>query len=290
MISRTILYRVGVLITIGLLALTACSGTPPTPLDAGKTALTNGDTAKAIENLEKAVAAAPGSAEAHLALGQAYFRANRKDDAQKQFEAGFTLDAAAALPIPTQNVDELFLAGNVHAGLNQLNEAKTVYENVLKSDPNKAAAYTNLGVVYYQQGDLDGAITQFEKALAIEPQDAETQYMLGAAYVQKNDLTSAEKAFQQALTVKPDLAQALIGRGNVYLLQKQYDQALADLQKATDLQPSLPEGWLALGQVLAAQGKATDAAAALDKCLKLSQPGTGLNNKCQEVRQQIGKP
>ncbi len=290
MMGRTIFLRIGLWFTIGLLALTACGGNPPSPLDSGKAALTSGDTVKAIESLEKAVAAAPGSAEAHLALGQAYFRANRIDDAQKQFEAGFTLDAGAALPVASQTADEVFRAGNVHAGLNQLNEAKAAYENALKLDPKKSAAYTNLGVVYYQQGDLDGAIEQLKKALEIDPQDAETQYMLGAAYVQKNDLTEAEKAFQQALAVKPDLAQANIGLGNIYLLRKQYDQAFTALQKATTLQPSLPEGWLALGQVLAAQGKVSDAAAALDKCLQLSQSGTGLNSKCQEVRQQIGKP
>ena len=290
MLSRPILDRIGWLLIVGVLALTACGGAPPSPLDAAKAALTTGDTAKAIETLEKAVADAPGSAEAHLALGQAYFRAGRKDVAQKQFEAGFTLDAAAAWPIPVQHADEVFLAGNIHAGLNQLEEAKAAYESALKLDPKKAAAYTNLGVIYYQQGNLDGAITQLKKALEIEPQDAETQYMLGAAFVQKNDLAEAEKSFQQALAVKPDLAQAHIGLGNVYLLKKQYDQALTVLQQATKLQPDVPEGWLALGQVLAVQGDTNAAAAALDKCLQLSQPGTGLNMKCQEVRQQIGTP
>ena len=290
MIGRTILSRVWLLVAIGSLALTACGGTPPAPLDAGKAALTSGDTAKAIEQLEKAVAAAPGSAEAHLALGQAYLRGARKDDAQKQFEAAFTLDAAAAPPVAVQNADESFLIGNAHAGLGQLDQAKAAYEDALKLDPKKAAAYTNLGVIYYQQGNLDEAVTQLKTALEVDPSDAETNYMLGAAYVQQNKIAEAEKAFNQALTLKPDLGQAYIGLGNVYLINKQYDQAVTALQKATGLQPNLPEGWLALGQAFAAQGKAPDAATALDKCLKLSQPGTGLYNKCQQVRQQTGAP
>ncbi len=290
MTRRTAIFPVGLLLAIGLLTLIACGGSPPAPLDAGKAALTSGDAAKAIENLEKAVAAAPGSAEAHLALGQAYLRNERKDDARKQFEAAFTLDAAAGLPAAAQNADEWFLIGNAHAGLNQLEEAKAAYAEALKLDPKKAAAYTNLGVVYYQQGKLDDAVTQLNKALEIDPQDAETHYMLGAAYVQQNNLAGAEKAFKQALAVKPELGQAYIGLGNVYLMTKQIDQAATALQKATELQPDLPEGWLALGQAYAAQGKPADAAAALDKCLQLSQPGTGLNGKCQEVRQQIGAP
>lgn len=290
MIRRTALYCVGLLVTISLLALAACSANQPSPLEAGKAALANGDTAKAVENLEKAVAAAPGSAEAHLALGEAYFRSQRKDDAQKQFEAGLTLDKAAALPVTSQSADEVFLFGNVHAGLNQLDEAKAAYEDALKLDPNKAAAYTNLGVVYYQQGKLDDAIAQLQKSLEIDPQDADTQYMLGAAYVQKNDLSNAEKAFKQALALKPELGQAYIGLGNVYLITKQYDQALTALQKATELQPDLPEGWLALGQTYVAQGKSAEAGQALDKCLQLSQSGTGLHDKCQQVRQQIGAP
>jgi tetratricopeptide (TPR) repeat protein len=290
MMRRTDVYRAVLLVSIGLLVLTACAGTPPAPLDAGKTALTSGDVSKAIENLEKAVADKPGSAEAHLALGQAYLRNQRKDDAQKQFEAAFTLDAAAALPVAAQSAEEPFLAGNAHAGLGQLEEAKAAYEDALKLDPKKAAAYTNLGVVYYQQGKLDEAVTQMKKALEIEPQDAETLYMLGAAYVQQNNIPEAEQAFQHALTAKPDLGQAYIGLGNVYLMTKQYDQAVTALQKATELQPNLAEGWLALGQAYAAKSNAPEAAAALDKCLQLSQAGTGLHDKCQTVRQQVGAP
>lgn len=290
MISRRIFQRVGLLLMIGALALTACASAPPSTLELGKSALRDGDVNKAIENLEKAITDEPGSAEAHLTLGQAYVRNKRNDDAQKQFEAAFTLDAATPMSITAASAEEPFLMGNAHAGLNQLEQAKAAYEEALKLDPKKSAAYTNLGVVYYQQGKFADAVTQLKQALDIDPQDAETYYMLGATYVQQSNLSEAEKAFQQALTLKPELGQAYIGLGNVYLMNKQYDQAVTTLQKATELQPDLPEGWLALGQVYVAQGDAANAKSALDKCLQLSQPGTGLYEKCQSVQQQSGAP
>ena len=259
------------------------------PLAAEIEALKAGDAARAMESLQKYLSTAPASAEAHLLLGQVYLREDRKADAEKEFAAGFSLDPAARLPLETQNADEVFLSGNAHANLNQLDEALAAYEETLKLNPNKAGAYTNIGVVYYQLGKLDEAIAQLKKALEVDPKDAETTYMLGAAYVQKQDLVEAETAFTQALELNPDLAAAHIGLGNVYLLNKQFDQAAAALQKAIQLQPESPEAWLALGQAYAGQNNRVEAARALNQCLQYSTPGP-LRSRCEQILQQMGTP
>ena len=287
-----------------MLTLVACNSAPaPAPVATGavtpaapsqafateRAALQAGDTATAIASLEKAVGATPGSAEAHLLLAQAYFRAQRKDEATQQFMAGLSLDPKATLPLESKDVDELMQVGNAHASLGQLAEALAVYQTVLQIKPDKAAAHTNIGVVYYQSGRFDDAVTELKKALAIEPKDAETQYMLGATYMQQQKLDDAEKAFTQSIELKPDLAAAYTGLGNVYLARKNADQALSTLQKATSLQPNQAEAWLALGQAYALQGNKAEAAKALNQCLQTSQPGP-LHDQCNKVLQQVGTP
>ena len=283
-----------------VLALTACNSAPaPAPIDVTpaasaafateRAALQAGDTAAAIASLEKAVGAAPGSAEAHLLLGQAYFRAQRKDEANQQFMAGLSLDPKAVLPLETKDTDELLQVGNAHASLSQLDEALAVYLAVLQIKPDKAAAHTNIGVVYYQSGRFDDAVTSLKKALEIDPKDAETHYMLGATYVQQQKLDDAEKAFNQAIELKPELAEAYIGLGNVYLARKDIDKALSTLQKAAGLKPNQAEAWLALGQAYALQGNKAEAAKALNQCLQLSQPSP-LRSQCEKVLQQVGTP
>jgi len=295
----------GILTSFIVVMLAACNSAPaPAPVATGavtpaatvsqafateRAALQAGDTATAIASLEKAVGATPGSAEAHLLLAQAYYRAQRKDEATKEFMAGLSLDAQAALPLETKDVDELMQVGNAHASLGQFDEALKVYQAVLALKPDKAAAHTNIGVVYYQAGRLDEAVTELKKALEIDPKDAETEYMLGAAYVQQQKLDDAETAFNQAIALKPELAAAYTGLGNVYLARKNTDKAVSTLQQATKLQPNQAEAWLALGQAYALQGNKAEAAKALNQCLQTSQPGP-LHDQCTKVLQQVGTP
>ena len=280
------LRLITLLVVVGLLA--ACNTTPPSPLEDGKAALTAKDSAKAIAALEKAIAAEPGNAAAHILLGQAYFRAEDKAKAEEQFSAGFTLDQAIALTADA-TAEEQFLAGNVHAGLGQFDQALSAYEATLKLEPNKAGAFTNIGVVYYQTGKLDDAIGQFKKALELDAQDAETHYLLGAAYVQKDNLPEAEAEFNTALGLKPELAPAHIGLGNIYLLGQQYDQAIAALEKALALQSDSPEALFAIGQAYGAAGKTTEAIDALTKCVSLNPPEP-FRSKAQEILQQLSAP
>ena len=192
-------------------------------------------------------------------------------------------------PLDSQDADEWLKIGNAHAALNQLDEALAAYQTALKIRPDKAAALTNSGVVYYQQGKFDDAAQQMLKALAIDPGDAETHYMLGATYVQQQKLDEAEKSFNKAIELKPDLAAAYTGLGNVQLARQNVDEAVKTLQEATALQPDQAEAWLALGQAYAAQGNKTEASKALKQCLQNSQPGP-LRSRCEQVLQQLGTP
>ncbi len=270
-------------------ASTQTSSTPAVDLSAELNALKAGDTATAMTGLEKILANAPASSEAHLLLAQAYYRANQKDKADEQFQAAFQLNPAAVPPLDSQDAAEWLKIGNAHASLSQFDEALAAYQKALKIKPDTAAALTNVGVVYYQQGKFDDAAQQMLKALAIDPNDAETHYMLGATYVQQQKLDEAEKSFNKAIELKPDLAAAYTGLGNVQLARKNSGDAVKTLEKATSLQPDQAEAWLALGQAYAAQGNKTEANKALNQCLQVSQPGP-LRSQCEQVLQQLGTP
>jgi tetratricopeptide (TPR) repeat protein len=258
-------------------------------LSAALNALRAGDTATTITGLEQILANDPASSEAHLLLGQAYYRANQKDKAEEQFLAAFQLNPAAAPPLDSQDADEWLKIGNAHATLGQLDESLAAYQTVLKIRPDTAAAFTNIGVVYYQQGKFDDAVQQMQQALAIDPNDAETYYMLGATYVQQQKLDEAENSFNKAIELKPDLAAAYTGLGNVQLARKNFEEAIKTLQRATTLQPDQAEAWLALGEAHAVQGNNTEASIALKQCLQVSQPGP-LRSRCEQVLQQLGAP
>jgi tetratricopeptide (TPR) repeat protein len=289
--SRTphsyITVRLFLSILLVVLVAAACNQQSPSPLDAGRSALQAGDAKTAITELEKLIADQPASAPAHILLGQAYFKDGRKDDAKTQFQAGFSLDPEATLVITSTDAEEVFLTGNVHATLGQLDQALQAYSMTLQIDPTKAGAYTNIGVVYYQTGKLDLAVQQFQQALAIDPKDADTNYLLGAAYVQKNDLANAEKSFQMALALDPNSTPAYIGLGNIDLLQKNYQQAVTNLQKALSLLPNSPEALFALGKAYYLQGNNAAAITTLTQFLQLN-PSEPYKSDAQKILQQLG--
>jgi len=53
---------------------------------------------------------------------------------------------------------------------------------VIKSDPNYAAAYRNLGAVYYQKGQLDKGVEATKKAIELNPNDKTAHSNLGNTY------------------------------------------------------------------------------------------------------------
>ena len=128
-------------------------------------------------------------------------------------------------------IEEHFQKGNEYIQAGQFDKAVVEFEAVLKEEPDRVSALTNLGVAYYNVGRLDDAIAQYQKALEVGPDDADIHSNLAAAYVQKNDLAQALAEYQKAITINPDLAQAHFGLAVVYLQQGQNDQALGELQK-----------------------------------------------------------
>ena len=64
----------------------------------------------------------------------------------------------------------LNVKGNVLGrGMNRLDEAIAIYEQVIAKDPTFASAYENMGIAYAIKGEFDRAEQLFKKALEFAP-------------------------------------------------------------------------------------------------------------------------
>ncbi|KAF8076017.1 activator of Hsp70 and Hsp90 chaperone [Lyophyllum atratum] len=89
-------------------------------------------------------------------------------------------------------------------------EAAKQFQRAWDLWPKDVTFLTNLGAVYYEQGDYDKAIETCEKAIE-EGREIRADYKLiakaygriGSAYLQKDDLDKAIKNFQKSLTEHP---------------------------------------------------------------------------------------
>jgi len=135
---------------------------------------------------------------------------------------------------------EAAVAGDSEKAAAEFTKAIAEFEAVVAEDPQDVSALTNLGVAYYNVGNLDAAIKQYQNALEIAPQDADIHSNLAAAYVQKAqistteiDSTQLEKAmveYEQAIEINPKLAEAYFGLGVVYLSLGMNDEARPALE------------------------------------------------------------
>ncbi|KAF8803740.1 activator of Hsp70 and Hsp90 chaperone [Phlegmacium glaucopus] len=98
-------------------------------------------------------------------------------------------------------------AGNVAYKNRKFEEAAKKFQLAWDTWPKNVAYLTNLGAVYFEQGDYDKAIETCEKAIE-EGRSIRADYKLiakaygriGSSYQKKNDLGSAIKFYQKSLT------------------------------------------------------------------------------------------
>jgi len=90
------------------------------------------------------------------------------------------------------------------------------------------------GVALSATGDYDAAIGKFMEALKTNPQCADCYYNIGVANAGKKDFPKAEEAFKKAIEQKPS-AEAYNGLASVYTAQRKVEEAAEAGKKAAEL-------------------------------------------------------
>jgi Tfp pilus assembly protein PilF len=122
-----------------------------------------GDTAKAVEYFEKALAIDPHNWPAHNFYGATLFREGRYDEALAQFRA-----AMEANPFNAQGLTNL---GVVEFARGDMVKARGYLERAVESDPRYAKAHFNLALVAAHEGKPEEAVVHYEECLALTPDD-----------------------------------------------------------------------------------------------------------------------
>jgi len=86
--------------------------------------------------------------------------------------------------------------------------AEQGFKDFLKLDPQSAAAYLDLGVVYMRTGRPDEAIRTLETAKKLDPHMVGIDLNLGLIYYREQDLKRAIPYFERVVKAKPDSLQA----------------------------------------------------------------------------------
>ena len=135
--------------------------------------------------------------------------------------------------------------------------------------PGYAAAQASLGTVLLASGQADAAAERFRRALALQPASAAALTNLGNALEAGYDLPGAATAHRRATAAEPALAEAHDNCGAVLTRLGRLAESEACHRQAVALAPARGAGWLNLGIALRRSGRWEAARHALHRALAL---------------------
>lgn len=87
----------------------------------------------------------------------------------------------------------------------RLDEAKSLYKQVIEIDPQNIQALNNLGVIYMAKNVDKWAIIRFNDAIRIKPDYSEAHYNLACLYAQQHDVNRSLFYLKNAVKFNPEV-------------------------------------------------------------------------------------
>jgi tetratricopeptide (TPR) repeat protein len=234
---------------------------------------------------EQAVRDDPQDPVARFSLAQAYFAAERYDEAVEQYQAALSVDETNLAGLLGLGRAQL-AAGDAAAATASFEKIITVTADAeIAGDYEEAAHYYSGSIALDQQRPAD-AIAHLKEAVAIEPGDADAWHILGAAYLANGDLDEAITALSRAVVFVPNFTEAYdklaaayeakgmagesrYARGMAANSRGQHDEALRELQAAIEASPTFAAAYAGLGLTYEARSERDLAIDAYQRALQL---------------------
>jgi len=232
-----------------------------------RTALSAGDTARAVTSFQEALRAGQKVGDANYYLGVIALAQGKSAEASQYL--------SKAVDVDDDNVDYLKAAGDAALAGGNVQQALPFYRKAAKvapSDPDVAASYgtallaadstdaaivrissatvlnpenpvllTALGDAYMKQNVVALAITNYQKASDLDPTNLRIKMKLGAAYERDRKWTEAVTVYRSIEALDSTRADSYLMEGTIWYKAKRYRDAIPPLKKYAALQPGSVE-------------------------------------------------
>lgn len=194
-------------------------------------------------------------------------------------------------------LQKLYLSALGYHRQGQLTEAKSLYQQLLVSNPNHADTLHMLGVVHHQTNNPELAVRYIEQALAIDPRNLDYLNHYGLALRAANQPDAAIKSFQQAVLLQPKDLDIQLNLGNTLLSVNRFEEAagyyrrvLRVFPKKDDVRDALCHCLSSLGNQAHAIGNFIQAEACFQEALQLTPQDAALRYNLGNAQRELGKP
>ena len=152
----------------------------------------------------------------------------------------------------------------------KLDDAASIYIQLIRSGCKKPEVFTNLAAIYGVQNRFDDAITLLRTALEVNPNDPNAHYSLGNALQEKGDLKNAILSYQTVLELTPNDPDTYFLLGTAFQKQGSTKDAINAYKLALELKPNDTDAHNSLGICLMREGNIKGATEAFNTALRLT--------------------
>ncbi|NNE68514.1 MAG: tetratricopeptide repeat protein [Pyrinomonadaceae bacterium] len=190
---------------------------------------------------------------------------NKRAIAEQLYSKGLQLlsndDFSRALPYFTEAVksdpnyaEAWYQVGFSHGMLGNHEEALEASERAASLRPEWAETWVNIGASSFALEDFEGAADAYNKAAKLDDSNAELQYALGLSYNRLGRISDEILAYRRAVNLRPDHADALELLGSAYMQQRRYKRAISTFESLQAYRIDA-KSYNYLGEAYLAQGK-----------------------------------
>lgn len=222
-------------VQLGLQALQALQKgnetSPEVPYNIGVAQLKLENERAAQKSFERAIEIDPTFSKAWFNLGVMLERQRQYEAAISIYEEGLT----------HSETDPDLSAGKISClrKMGRLDDSIVYAQEVLRKNANNVAAYSEVGSVYLEQGNLDKALFVLQQAAARNgSENAKLQSILGQVYYAQEKLPLAEQAFRKSLELDPTLIETAMYLSFLQLQNRAWLEANSTLEAALKYDPS----------------------------------------------------
>jgi tetratricopeptide (TPR) repeat protein len=148
----------------------------------------------------------------------------------------------------TPQVQELYAQAKAAQQRNDNATAIEKYRAMIKLAPHLAAAYNNLGMLYFNEHDFANAAEVLERGLKLHEKMPTAAAMLGMSYYQLGRNEEAEPLVRAALKANPTDDHAEMVLAQVQIRLRKYEEATQTLNHFLSRNPKDQQAWYLLGK------------------------------------------
>jgi tetratricopeptide (TPR) repeat protein len=184
-----------------------------------------------------------------------------------------TLKFPAAPPLGTAtqlNAADLFIQAAEQIIADNHKAARATLEQVIRLQPNYAAAYLARAEVKSHGRDIKGQIADLDRAIRLNPNFAVAYHHRGFNRQRSGDLQGAIADFDQAIRIDPNYADVYFARGLARSTLKDFHGAFADYDQAIRIDPNDALTYVNRGYVREKLGDFRGAFADYDQAIRIN--------------------